>query len=74
MGDSPCTELGGVENLITHPAITWHAGLSPEDRERLGISDKLIRFSVGIEATEDLIEDLQQALDATAPGETATAA
>ena len=66
--------LGGVETLITRPAITSHAGMSPEDRERLGISDKLIRFSVGIEATEDLIADLEQALEATSSGEAATAA
>jgi cystathionine beta-lyase/cystathionine gamma-synthase len=66
--------LGGVETLITRPAITSHAGMSPEDRERLGISDRLIRFSVGIEATEDLIDDLEQALNATPTGEAATAA
>lgn len=58
--------LGGVETLITRPAITSHAGMSREDRESLGISDRLIRFSVGIEATEDLIADLEQALDTTA--------
>lgn len=65
--------LGGVETLITRPAITSHAGMSPEDRERLGISDKLIRFSVGIEATEDLIADLEQALDATVSSKSAGA-
>jgi cystathionine beta-lyase/cystathionine gamma-synthase len=66
--------LGGVETLITRPAITSHAGMSPEDRERLGISDRLIRFSVGIEATEDLIADLEQALEkATTGGASATA-
>jgi cystathionine beta-lyase/cystathionine gamma-synthase len=54
--------LGGVETLITRPATTSHVGLSPEDRRRLGISDGLIRVSVGIEATEDLIEDFEQAL------------
>ena len=54
--------LGGVETLITRPAITSHSGMSPEDRHRLGISDGLIRLSVGIEATEDLIEDFEQAL------------
>lgn len=54
--------LGGVETLITRPAITSHAGMSPEDRASLGITDKLIRLSVGIEATEDLIEDFEQAL------------
>ena len=56
--------LGGVETLITRPATTSHVGLSPEDRQRLGISDGLIRVSVGIEATEDLIEDFEQALKA----------
>jgi len=55
--------LGGVESLITRPAITSHSGMSPEDRQSLGISDILIRVSVGIEATEDIIEDFDQALD-----------
>ena len=54
--------LGGVQTLITRPATTSHAGLSPQDRERLGIRDGLLRLSVGIEATEDLREDLEQAL------------
>jgi len=58
--------LGGVETLITRPATTSHSGLSPEDRQRLGISDSLIRLSVGIEANEDIIEDFQQALKAGA--------
>jgi cystathionine beta-lyase/cystathionine gamma-synthase len=56
--------LGGVETLITRPASTSHSGMSPEDRRALGISDSLIRLSVGIEATEDLIEDFQGALKA----------
>jgi cystathionine beta-lyase/cystathionine gamma-synthase len=54
--------LGGVETLITRPLQTSHAGMSGEDRRRLGISDHLIRVSVGIEATEDLIADFEQAL------------
>lgn len=54
--------LGGVHTLLTRPATTSHAGLSREDRERLGISDGLLRLSVGIEATEDLLEDFAQAL------------
>ena len=54
--------LGGVETLVTRPAVTAHAALEPEVRRRLGISDGLIRLSVGIEATEDLIEDPDQAL------------
>jgi cystathionine beta-lyase/cystathionine gamma-synthase len=56
--------LGGVESLITRPAITSHSGMSPKDRQALGISDTLIRVSVGIEATEDIIEDFNQALNA----------
>jgi len=55
--------LGGVESLITRPAITSHSGMSPEDRQTMGISDSLIRVSVGIEATEDIIEDFNQALN-----------
>jgi cystathionine beta-lyase/cystathionine gamma-synthase len=54
--------LGGVETLITRPATTSHSGLSPEDRARLGIGDGLVRLSAGIEATEDLIADFEQAL------------
>jgi cystathionine beta-lyase/cystathionine gamma-synthase len=57
--------LGGARSLITCPAVTSHAGLSPEERLRAGISDKLIRLSVGIEDTDDLIEDLGQALRLT---------
>jgi cystathionine beta-lyase/cystathionine gamma-synthase len=56
--------LGGIETLLTRPAVTSHAGLSPEDRRRLGITDSLIRVSVGIEATEDIIEDFDRALQA----------
>jgi cystathionine beta-lyase/cystathionine gamma-synthase len=55
--------LGGVETLMTRPVTTSHAGMSAEDRLRAGISDTLIRVSVGIEATEDLIEDFRQALE-----------
>lgn len=54
--------LGGIETLLTRPATTSHAGMSREDRLRLGIRDNLIRMSVGIEATDELIEDLAQAL------------
>jgi cystathionine beta-lyase/cystathionine gamma-synthase len=56
--------LGGIRSLITRPAVTSHAGLSPEERLRAGISDALIRLSIGIEDTDDLIEDLDQALRA----------
>lgn len=54
--------LGGVETLMTRPATTSHLGLDPDERRALGISDELIRLSVGVEATEDLIEDFRQAL------------
>ena len=60
--------LGGIESLVTRPATTSHSGMAPEDRRRLGISDSLIRVSVGLEATEDLIEDFNQALEKTATG------
>ncbi len=55
--------LGGVESLITRPVTTSHSGMSPQEREKAGIKDSLIRVSVGIEAAEDLIADFQQALD-----------
>jgi cystathionine beta-lyase/cystathionine gamma-synthase len=54
--------LGGIRSLITRPAVTSHAGLSRDERLRAGISDGLIRLSVGIEDTDDLIEDFEQAL------------
>ncbi|MDX1454420.1 MAG: cystathionine gamma-synthase [Gammaproteobacteria bacterium] len=54
--------LGGVESLVNHPAVMTHASVPPENREKLGISDNLVRLSVGIEDVEDLIEDLKQAL------------
>jgi len=57
--------LGGVESLITRPVTTSHSGLCQEDLQKLGISDSLIRVSIGIEATEDLIEDFKQALEFT---------
>jgi cystathionine gamma-lyase len=58
-----CAEsLGGVESLIEHPAIMTHASVPKENREKLGISDGLIRLSVGIEDAQDLVEDLQQAM------------
>jgi cystathionine beta-lyase/cystathionine gamma-synthase len=54
--------LGGVESLADHPAIMTHASVSPERRAAAGITDGLIRLSVGIEDEEDLLEDLEQAL------------
>ncbi len=55
--------LGSVESLMTRPVTTSHKGLTPEERARLGLSDGLIRMSVGIEASEDLIDDLSRALE-----------
>lgn len=54
--------LGGVESLIEHPAIMTHASVPPENRKALGIDDGLIRISVGVEALDDLWQDLEQAL------------
>ncbi|RUO33880.1 cystathionine gamma-synthase [Aliidiomarina soli] len=56
--------LGGVESLIEHPAIMTHASIPAENREKLGIHDNFVRISVGIEDTDDLIADLEQALEA----------
>lgn len=53
--------LGGVESLIEHPAIMTHASVPPEQRAALGISDTLIRLSVGIEDVDDQIADLDRA-------------
>jgi cystathionine gamma-lyase/cystathionine beta-lyase/cystathionine gamma-lyase/homocysteine desulfhydrase len=53
--------LGGVETLISHPATMTHASVPPDERNRLGITDGLVRISVGIEDVEDLIADLEQA-------------
>ena len=55
--------LGGVETLISHPATMTHASVDAAKRERLGITDGLVRISVGIEDTDDIIADLDQALE-----------
>ncbi len=59
---TPALSLGGVETLICSPAETSHAKISAEERKRIGISDALLRLSVGIENVEDLMADLDQAL------------
>jgi cystathionine gamma-synthase len=56
--------LGGAESLATQPVTTTHHGLSTDERVRRGITDSMIRLSVGLEDTADLIADLTQALDA----------
>ena len=57
--------LGGVESLVTQPAHTSHRDLAPSERQALGITERLIRLSVGLEAPDDLIADLTEALDAS---------
>ena len=56
--------LGGVESLVCHPASMTHANVSPEDRLAAGITDGLIRLSVGLESAKDLIADFEQAFAA----------
>src|SRR5690606_18178130 len=55
--------LGGVESLINHPASMTHASIPREERLKIGLTDGLIRLSVGIEDADDLIADLKQAID-----------
>ena len=59
------TSLGGVETIVQPSALMTHASISASQREAAGVSDGLIRMSVGIEAIDDLIADVQQALDKT---------
>ena len=54
--------LGGVESLVCHPASMTHASIPKEIREKVGITDGLIRLSIGIENIDDLLADLQQAI------------
>jgi cystathionine beta-lyase/cystathionine gamma-synthase len=54
--------LGGVESLVTQPCTTTHHGLTAEEREKRGISDAMLRLSIGLEDAADLIADLEQAL------------
>jgi cystathionine beta-lyase len=54
--------LGGVESTVTSPVKTSHSKMSVAEREKIGVSDKLVRFSVGIEEADDLIHDIEQAL------------
>jgi cystathionine gamma-lyase len=58
--------LGGVESLVNHPAVMTHASIPPERRAALGISDNLVRLSVGVEDSADLIDDVAGALGAPA--------
>ena len=56
--------LGGVESLINHPALMTHASVPEEKREKLGVTNSLVRLSVGIEDVRDLIDDLKFAFEA----------
>ena len=56
------TSLGDVHSMMLYPVMSSHREISPKHRERMGIRDSLVRLSVGIEAVEDIIEDLEQAL------------
>ena len=56
--------LGGIESLVCHPVTMTHAIVTEEERKQLGLNDRILRFSIGIEGAQDLIEDLQQALKA----------
>jgi cystathionine gamma-synthase len=58
--------LGGVESLVSIPVLTSHAMIAPEERARMGVTEQMIRLSVGIENAEDLIADLERALEAVA--------
>ncbi|TMA04085.1 MAG: PLP-dependent transferase, partial [Methanobacteriota archaeon] len=58
----PAESLGGVESLIEHPASMTHASVPKDQREKQGITDGLVRFSIGLEDVQDLTEDLEQAL------------
>ena len=58
----PAESLGGVESLACHPATMTHAAFPPEERQRVGITDNLVRLSLGIEDAEDLIDDIREAL------------
>lgn len=59
--------LGGVESLVSIPVLTSHAMIAPEQRQKMGVTEQLIRLSVGIESADDLIADLKQALEILKP-------
>ena len=68
----PATSLGDVHSMMLYPAMSSHREISPKHRERMGIRDGLVRLSVGIEAVEDIIADLDQALAAVSEKSSAT--
>jgi cystathionine beta-lyase len=60
---APAVSLGGVETIVSYPVKMSHAAMPPAERQRLGITDTLIRISIGLEDPDDLIADFQQALE-----------
>ncbi len=58
----PATSLGDVHSMVLYPVMSSHREISPRHRERMGIRDCLVRLSAGIEAPEDIVADLEQAL------------
>jgi cystathionine beta-lyase/cystathionine gamma-synthase len=66
------TSLGGVESLVSIPVLTSHAMISAEQRQKMGVTEQMVRLSVGIESAEDLIADLEHALDAVGAQQTVT--
>jgi cystathionine beta-lyase/cystathionine gamma-synthase len=64
--------LGGVESLVSIPVLTSHAMIAPEHRAKMGVTEQMIRLSVGIESADDLIADLEHALKAVAAPQTMT--
>jgi cystathionine gamma-synthase/methionine-gamma-lyase len=61
----PATTLGDIYTLVLHPATSSHRSLTPEERRQVGIDEGLVRLSAGIEDPEDIIHDLEQALEKT---------
>jgi cystathionine beta-lyase/cystathionine gamma-synthase len=57
------TSLGGVESLVSIPVLTSHAMISAEQRAEMGVTEQMVRLSVGIESADDMIEDLERALE-----------
>jgi cystathionine beta-lyase/cystathionine gamma-synthase len=64
--------LGGVESLVSIPVLTSHAMIDPEHRKKMGVTEQMVRLSVGIENVDDLIADLEHALEAVAAPERLT--
>ena len=62
--------LGGVESLVSIPVLTSHLMVAAEERQKIGVTEQMIRLSVGIESAEDLIEDLENALEAVGARQT----